>query len=138
MEFLNDINWLAVFCGALAFFLLGAIWYSKMLFATSWIRHTKIDMNDPNSKKGVGAIMFISFIWMFVAALGIAILRARIDSYGMMTGIKLGALVGLCFGVSAISISYVYEKRPLGLYFINGGYTLIGNILAGIIICMWD
>ena len=135
-EFLNYINWLAVLCGALGYFMLGAIWYSA-LFKKSWIAMTKIDPNDPELKKGAGAIMFLSFIFMFITSVGIAVLRTRLDISGWMSGVKLGMLTGLCFGAIAISISYVYEKRPFGLHLINGGYTLLGNIIAAVIICSW-
>ncbi len=138
ISFPADLNWIAVFCGALVYFVLGALWYSKALFAKSWILLTKVDASNPAASKGMGAIMFVSFIWMFISALGIAILRERLDlTGGWMSGIKLGTVTGLLFGASAISISYLYEKRPLGLHFINGGYTLLGNIIAAVIICSW-
>ena len=137
-EFINNINWIAVICGALGYFMLGALWYSKILFAPKWIEYTKVNVSDPDAKKGMGLLMLMSFIWMFITALGIAILRDRMpDITGVMGGVKLGAVTGLCCGTAALSISYLYEKRPAGLYWINGGYTLIGNIIAAIIICSW-
>ncbi len=136
--FINNLNWLAIFCGALGYFALGALWYSKILFANKWIEFTKVDVNDPNAKKGMGLLMAMSFVWMFIAAIGIAILRDRIgDISGWMGGVKLGTFTGLFFGASALSISYLYEKRPAGLYWINAGYTVVGNIVAAIIICSW-
>ena len=33
--------------------------------------------------------------------------------------------------------NYLYEKKPLGLFLINAGYALAGNIIAGVIICSW-
>lgn len=132
-----ELNWIAVFLGALAYFMLGALWYSKILFAPKWIEYTKIDMSSPDIKKGVGAIMGGSFVLMFICATGIAILRYRLELEGWMSGVKLGALTGFFIGVTAISISYLYEKRPFGLHLINGGYTLLGNIIAATIICSW-
>ena len=137
-EFIKDLNWIAIVCGALGYFALGALWYSKLLFANKWIELTKVDVSDPKAKKGMGLLMFMSFIWMFITSFGIALLRERVgDIDGWMGGVKLGAVTGICFGISAISISYLYEKRPSGLYWINGGYTLLGNIIAAIIICSW-
>jgi hypothetical protein len=137
-EFFKELNWIAIFCGALGYFALGALWYSKVLFANKWIEFTKVNPKDPNATKGMGLLMLMSFIWMFITALGIAIIRDRMgDVTGWMGGIKLGAVTGLFFGTAAISISYLYEKRPMGLYWINGGYTLLGNIIAAIIICSW-
>jgi hypothetical protein len=137
-EFIKNINWIAVLCGALGYFVLGALWYSKVLFSKQWLILTKINPKDPNATKGMGLLMLMSFVWMFITALGIAVIRDRVgDISGWLGGVKLGTLTGLCFGVSAISISYLYEKRPAGLYWINGGYTLLGNIVAAIIICSW-
>jgi len=137
-EFIDNINWIAVLLGALGYFALGALWYSKLLFAPKWIQYTKVDVSNPDAKKGMGMLMLMSFIWMFITALGIAILQERMFKvWGVVGGLKLGTLTGLFFGTAAISISYLYEKRPMGLYWINGGYTLLGNIIAAIIICSW-
>ena len=135
----SNLNWLAILCGALAFFVLGALWYSKALFANSWLRFVKIDPNEGDAKKGMAAIMLGSFICMFIISIGLAILKNRLGLIGgWMSGVKLGAFTGLFFGTMAISISYLYEKRPAGLHFINGGYTIVGSILAAIIICSWN
>ncbi len=136
MQIFKDINWIAVLVGAIGYFMLGALWYS-FLFQKKWIAYNKIDMNDPNGKKGVGAIMFASFIMMFICSAGIAILVEYMDLKGWMYGVKLGFLTGGCFAVTSIAINMLYEKKPLGLFFINGGYQLLGNIIAAVIICCW-
>jgi len=138
MEHLFDyINWIAVAVAALAYFVLGALWYSKILFAPKWIAYLKIDINDPNAKKGMGLMFGGSLVMMFVSSLAVAILAGRLELSGWMSGIKLGALIGICFCMTTIAINYLYEKKPLGLFLINGGYQLVGNIIAAIIICSW-
>lgn len=135
-DLFTDFPWLAVFLGALGYFILGAIWYSKILFADKWIILTKVDVNDPNGKKGMAVTMILSFVVMFISSVGIGILAEKLELKGWLSGLKLGSLVGICFGAAAICISYLYEKRPWGLHFINGGYTVLGNIIAAIIICV--
>ena len=49
---------------------------------------------------------------------------------GWMSGLKLGLLTGFCFAFTSMAINMLYEKKPTGLYFINGGYQLLGNIIA--------
>lgn len=132
----SDINWLAVLVGGLAYFMLGALWYSA-LFKNAWIKLSGVNMSDPNAKKGVGQIMMASFILMIVASIGMGILITRIGSAGWMTGLKIGLIAGICFSATSISISYLYEKRPLGLHLINGLYNTVGCVLAGIIIAAW-
>lgn len=137
--FLNDINWLAVLVAGIAYWMIGALWYSKVLFSKKWLEYTKINPNDPEAKKGMGIMFGGSLVMMVLTAVGIAILVNRLDLTACwMSGAKLGAITGLLFGSTAISISYLYEKRPFGLYLINCGYTVLGNIIAAIIICCWQ
>jgi hypothetical protein len=133
----SHINWLAVIVAAIAYFMVGGLWYSKVLFGTKWAAIQKIDMNDPGMKKGVPAIMFYSFLLMLINVIGLAILVARLDLTIISSGLKLGLVTGLFFSVTAISISFVYERKPLALYFISGGYQLVGNIVAAIILVAW-
>ncbi|MBL0146665.1 MAG: DUF1761 domain-containing protein [Chitinophagaceae bacterium] len=132
------INWIAVLVAALAYFALGALWYSKILFAPKWIAYLKIDVNDPEAKKGMGMMFGGSFLMMFIISLAIAILAGRLDLSGWMSGLKLGAFIAVCFCITSTAINYLYEKKPLGLLLINGGYQLVGSIIAGIIICSWQ
>jgi len=135
-EIFKEINWIAVLVGTLAYFFLGAIWYS-FLFKEKWIAYNKIDMSDPNGKKGVGAIMFASFIMMFICSAGLAILAEYLVISGWLYGLKLGLLTGVCFACTSMAINMLYEKKPLGLFFINGGYQVLGNIIAAVIIVCW-
>lgn len=132
------INWIAVLVAALAYFALGALWYSKILFAPKWIAYLKIDVNDPEAKKGMGMMFGGSFLMMFIISLAIAVLAGRLDLSGWMSGLKLGAFIAVCFCITSTAINYLYEKKPLGLLLINGGYQLVGSIIAGIIICSWQ
>ena len=136
-ELFSHINWLAVLVAGIAYFMLGGLWYSKALFGTKWASLQKIDMNDPNMKKGVGAIMFYSFIFMLLTAAGLAILIVRAGVMHIDGAVRLGLVTGLLFAVTSVSISFVYEKKPIALHFITGAYLLLGNIIAAIILVAW-
>jgi Protein of unknown function (DUF1761) len=133
------INWIAVLVATLAYFGLGALWYS-VLFGKRWISDLKIDVNDPNLKKGVGMTFGGSLVLMFVQCLALAILAGRIEDITAtwMSGAKLGALTGCCFCAATIGVNYLYEKKPFSLFLINAGYAIVGNIIAGIILCCWQ
>jgi hypothetical protein len=132
----SDINWLAVLVGGIGYFMLGAIWYS-VLFKNAWIKASGINPNDPGMKSGVAQIMLTSLVLMIIASIGLGILITRIGSAGWMTGCKVGLLCGVCFSATAISISYLYEKKPMALHVINGLYNIAGCVVAGIIIAVW-
>jgi len=131
-EVFSNINWLGVLLGGLAYFILGAIWYS-FLFKNAWIRASGVNPNDPNMKSGVAGVFLTSFILMVIASLGIALFLSKIEVGNWMTGAKVGLVAGLCFSFTAISISYLYEKKPLSLHLINGFYNTLGCVAAGIV-----
>ncbi len=135
-EIFSHMNWLAILIAGIAYFLLGAIWYTT-LFGKKWQSYNAALMNDPNAKKGAAAIMIVSFILMLICAIGLSLFATRFGVAGWSGGLKLGLVTGICFAGTAVHISYIYEKRPLGLHLINGLYNVIGNIIAAIIICVW-
>ena len=106
---------MAVIVGAVGYFLLGAVWYS-FLFQEKLIELTRIDVNDPNMKKGVAAVMFGSFIWMVITSLSIAILTEMAGIYHWQEGLHLGLLTGLGTAFTSMAVIMLYEKKPLGLY----------------------
>jgi hypothetical protein len=140
MYLFNDLNWLAILAGAFGYFLLGALWYSPVLFVKKWIAYLKIDVNAADAKKGMGLLFGGSFLLMVVQSIAIAILAERmgIRGDGWMSGLKLGLLTGCCFSSATIGVNYLYEKKPLGLFLINAGYAVAGNIIAAIVICSWN
>ena len=135
----SHINWLAVLVAGLAYFALGALWYSKLLFANSWIKLSGVNVNNPNAKKGMAQTMLTSLVMMIICSLGLALILYKIGAGGnWMTGAKVGLIAGICFSSTGISISYLYEKKPFSLQLINGAYNTVGCIAAGIIIAMWQ
>ena len=136
-EMFSHINWLHVLVAAVAYWALGAVWYSPAMFAKKWQGYVGMDMTSPDAKKGMGQAMIISFILMLVCSIGIGLIAERMDLHGAVSGLKWGLLLGLCFSATAVHISYLYEKRPLGLHLINGLYNVVGCVVAAVIICAW-
>ena len=136
-EFLSNLNWLHILVATVAYFMLGAVWYS-FLFQKKWIEYQNIDMSNPDVKKGAGALMALSFVGFFVICTALAILALKMNlEYGAMSGVKLGLTTGVCFSAAAISITYLYVKKPIGLHFIDGLYHVVGQIIAAVILCAW-
>lgn len=129
-----NIHWLAVLAGAAAYWILGALWYSPMLFAKPWSKMVNMKMDDPEAKKGMAAMFIGSFILMFIASTGLGILSSLLYIADLAHAAKLGLLVGVCFSFTALAISFVYTRKPSGLYAIDGGYQVIGTILAAVVI----
>jgi hypothetical protein len=132
----SQLNWLHVLVAAIAYFAVGALWYS-VLFGKRWVAYQKIDMNDPRSKEGTAPIMIGSFVWMFITSAALAMLVHRLELSMALSGVKLGLFTGVCFSAAAISISYLYVKKAVGLHAIDCLYHIVGQIVAAVILCVW-
>jgi len=137
-DFLSHINWLAVLVATIAYFMLGALWYSKALFGSTWAKLVNLDVNNPDLKKGMGGMMVSTFFLMLIVSFGLEVLIVKIGfAQDFMYGIKLGLLTALAFATAAVSINYVYERRPSSLYLINNGYHVLGHVIVATILVVW-
>ena len=127
-----DVNWIAVLLCAVSSLVLGGIWYSPVLFAKPWQRAA--GLSDEAAKSGnMGLIFGLTFVLSLVAAYVFAMFLGR--NFGLGPAIGAGASAGLCWVAASLGISYLFERRPLNLWLINGGYhtlqfTLFGAILG--------
>jgi hypothetical protein len=127
-----DVNWIAVLLCAVSSLVLGGIWYSPMLFAKPWQRAA--GLSDEAAKSGnMGQIFGLTFVLSLIAAYVFAMFLGR--NFGLGPAIGAGASAGLCWVGASLGISYLFERRPLNLWLINGGYhtlqfTLFGAILG--------
>src|SRR5450432_2638262 len=76
---IQHVNWIAIVLGAIAYFIIGALWYSPFLFGKTWAAGHKIDMTG--SRKGLAQIMIVSFLLdilvVFTTAVMIELSRAK-------------------------------------------------------------
>ncbi len=135
-EILSSLNWLHVLVAAVAYFALGALWYS-FLFKDQWIKLSGVNMDDPNAKKGAAGVMVCSFVLILVQTIGIAILEHQFTTTGLMSGLKIGIFAGAVFSSTAIAINYLYNVKPKMLYVIDCGYQIVGCGIAGAIMAAW-
>lgn len=124
-----EVNYLAVALAALSAFLLGGLWYS-LLFARPWAALT--GQSEEKLRSGNPAIVFGgAFLLNLVAAYVLAMFVGPADvKYGALAGFA----VGLCWVAVSLGVNYLFERRPLGLWLINGGYFTLQYTAMGAII----
>ena len=123
-----EINWLAVLLGALAFFLVGAIWYG-VLFSKAWQKAA--GMSDEKIQSGNMALIFgLTFLAELVISLtlwhGIARSGAS-DRAVMMMALGFGATIM----VPAIGINYLYLRKTFAHFLIDAGHFIVGMTAMG-------
>jgi hypothetical protein len=127
------INPWAVLAAAMSAFALGGVWYSA-LFQHAWQKAAGLD--DARLKGRNPAVIFGgSFALSLLAAFVFALFLGPRPSLAL--GLGAGASAGLCWVAASFGISYLFERRSLSLFFINGGYHTLQFTLYGLILALW-
>ena len=128
-------NYAAVFVAAVAYWLLGALWYG-VLFGARWMVLENVSMEQAKSMNPV-----LPYVISFVLNLLIAYSLAQICIWRNADTIGRGASVGVLLWIGFIGpityTTYMYEMRPKELFAINQFYPLAGLVLMGAIIGAW-
>jgi uncharacterized membrane protein len=126
-----SIHWLAVIVAALAAFLVGAFWYSPLLFTKVWIRESGVDerrARSANLPLTMGAAFVLVLLATFVFA---AFLGPEVDAG---SGALYGFLAGLFWVTGYFGVNYLFERRSLKLFLINGGYNVASFTVMGAVL----
>ena len=126
-----DVNWIAVLLCGVSSLALGGIWYSPALFAKSWQRAA--GLSEEQAQSGNMAMIFGgTFLLSLVAAAVFAMFIG--PNFGVGPATAAGFSAGLCWVAASFGINYLFERRPLRLWLINGGYHTLQFTLFGLIL----
>jgi len=126
-----EVNWLAVLVASVSGFMLGGLWYSPVLLGKPWQRHA--GLTDEKLKQGSPVVIFGgAFVLCFLASLMFAIFLG--PDVTLSQGALYGVSAGLFWVVTAFGVNYLFERRSLGLFLINGGYNTLWFAMMGAII----
>lgn len=129
-----EINWWATVAAAIAAFGIGAVWYSPALFARSWQREA--GLSDEALKQGsMGTIFGLAFVLTLVASVVFAMFLGPKPSLGL--GVGAGFAAGLAWVAAGLGITYLFERKSLALFLINGGYLTLAFTAIGLVLALW-
>ena len=129
-----EVNYLAIIAAAVAAFVLGGLWYSPALFGKAWQR--EVGLSDEELKRGnmariFGTALVLSLIASFVFALFLG------PRPSMPLGIGAGFAAGLCWVASSFGMNYLFARRSMRLFLIDGGFHTLQFTLIGTVIALW-
>ena len=122
------MNLLAIFCAALAFFMVGALWYG-VLFSKIWQKAAGLSEEQLTSAN-MPLIFGLTFLFEMLIALVLAhqfAMTGASDRAIMMIAIGFGAAVM----TPAIGINYLYLRKPLALFLLDAGHFIVGMAAMG-------
>ncbi len=131
-----SVNYLAVLVAAIANMIIGALWYSPVLFGTSWmglVGKTEEDLRKDSSP--------IPYIIAFVSSLVMAFVLSHIIDYvyadSLIEGMQTGFWIWMGFTATTFAANYAFQRQSTKLYLIDALYYLVGLLVMGIILAVW-
>jgi hypothetical protein len=131
-----DVNYAAVITATIFSFVLGAFWYSPLLFGKQWIEAAGKSEEELKKGGGFAAYLLTLVIW-FVSTYILANIINFAGANTLGNGMIIGFLCWLGF-TAAISLMHnKYENRGAALWLINAGYSLVAFLVSGALFGAW-
>ena len=126
-----EVNYLAVHLCGVSSMVLGAIWYAPPVFGRTWQRG--VGLSDETLGGGNMALIYgLAFLLSLTAAWVFALFLGPEMALG--PSVAAGAAAGLFWVGAAFGISYLFERRGLAMWLINGGYHTVQFTLFGLVL----
>jgi hypothetical protein len=129
-QLFDQSDWLATLVAAIAYWVIGAVWYG--ILGKRWMTAANLtkDRIDASSK--------IVYLYTFILELVIVMAMSAMGANAMTTGdaIQFGLIIGLIFSAFTTWVHYMYTLQSKDLYWIDAGYTTIASIVAAVILSM--
>lgn len=138
MDF-EGLNLWAIVVAALAYFVIGAIWYTA-LFAKAWIRGHRFSEADVASmrERQNPAVVFPSMLACnLVTGVVLAMLLRGVGAENAGDGAMVGGVVWLGFAGACAMVTHLGALRPMMGFAIDTAYHLVALMVMGAILGAW-
>lgn len=131
-----DINLVAVLVASLAYFAVGAVWYSPVLFSKQWMK--ELGKKEKDLKDGAPAAMIVGMLTTLITVYVLAWFFDLLNISNAVGGAVTAAWVALGFVITNSLMHAAYHGVSKKLWLINNGYNLLGYIVAGAVLGAWQ
>ena len=132
------INYLAVLAAAVAYIVLGFLWYGP-LFGKQWIKLMNFDKKKMSEmkNKGMGKTYVIMVVGTLVTSYVLAHFVDYLDAANVAGALTAAFWIWLGF-VAPVQLGMVlWEGKPWKLYFLNAAYYLVNLAVMATILAVW-
>ena len=131
----SKVNVWAVILAGITYLIIGALWYSPLLFGKTWIRLNGFTDEDFKSNKPMWMITLLSFLSACVITTVVSMIL------GPNPNAPFGAIIGFCISVFWVTTSkltsVLFENQPVKLYLLHAGFDIVSFMVMGAIIGYW-
>lgn len=139
LDTLSQLNWLAVIVATVAYFALGALWYSPVAFGRPWQR--AIGWDEAQQQGGASPMIYAGpAVFALVSTIATAMLANATGSTDVGTGVVLGLVVGVGYGLALTAYEALFapnRPQPWVWFSITGAYHLVGLLIVAVVVSAW-
>ncbi len=132
----TQISFIAIVLSVFANMIIGALWYSPVLFANIWMKSlakTAEELHKSNANLGYG----LTTLAGIVTAIILSLFMSMLDSVTIGGGALIGFLAGAGIASARELSPTFFEGRKYTLFFISSGYHVVSLTIMGIIIALF-
>jgi Protein of unknown function (DUF1761) len=131
-------HWGAILLAALLAWLIGALWYSPLLFAKAWVRTHGYSPDKLAAMRSAAARTYtLSFLAFVLMAYVLHIFLAHLGVQGAPRGAAWGFHAWLGFALPIGFTANLYSDKPLLAFWIDTGYQLVYLSAMGAVLGAW-
>ncbi len=116
--------------------IIGMLWFSPLLFATAWMKHTGVSKQKMKKGPSPSAIV-VTMLSGFLMALAISSLFHLLAITDVASALGLIVTVWLGFYAFPLLNHHMYDGRSKELFFIYAGYNLVNVVVTSMILLAW-
>jgi hypothetical protein len=129
---LDHLNVWAMLAAAASAFLVGGLWYSRLLFGKAWEKANGFTQPPQAQPK----VFLLSFLFSLVMAVNLAFFLNDAKTTAAWGAIA-GFLAGFGWVAMGLCVIALFERRSWKYSLINGGYVTVALTLMGLILGAW-
>ena len=133
---MNKINLWAVITAAVVAFVLGALWYSPLLFGKVYLEVRAMNPAMANMRPPAWELVG-EFAKNLVVAFVIAYFVVRLGVGDWKNALQLGLWIWVGFQAMLLMGAVFHEHMPWTLYAIHAGDALVKTLLTTVILGVW-
>ena len=141
LDFVNDINWLALGAAVAAAFSIGLLWFSPVAFGGFWARqvsrYTGLSEDEITREASRSHTLGRWLASIGVTAFVLALTVEAVGASSAGEGLALGVVLTVGFGATLASWPPIFARMPWSWWLVNTSAFLLMQVAMGVILATW-
>ncbi|MGM8213231.1 DUF1761 domain-containing protein [Virgibacillus sp. W0430] len=128
-----EVSILPLIIGGIFNMVLGALWYSNVFFAKSWMKESGVTEEQVTDSSGMGKVYGLTLVMAVITSYVIGFIIVNFDITSIWRALIVAVILFLGVDLPMIIKNWGFERRSIKLGFINHGYQLVVYAVVGIL-----